>query len=174
MNIKINFSFCVIVDYKNHYIWNENFMTDIMQNSILSLVQQIHAAAGLQPNSAGNPVAGSDYSLTESITDAEVASTFENVMGLKYSQFSSADEMSDDEINTVIAALDETFSAYDYSVEVPDRVPLALKYELYRDLFSGEHVLTPGYTCHFDFCSGYCPGCKVADFCESRITDGWE
>lgn len=164
----------MIVDYKIHYIWIGNYITDAMQNSISILIQQIRAAAFLKKPETRVSLNNQGANVKVGLTDEDESATFESVMGLRYSQFLSADEMSDDEMIAVIAALDETFAVYDYFVEVPERVPLPLKYELYRDLFSGVHVLTPGYTCHFDFCSGYCPGCKVAEFCESRITDGWE
>jgi len=43
---------------------------------------------------------------------------------------------------------------------------LKLKYELLRDYFEDEFHYMPGFTTMIDFCTGWCPDCKILDYCD--------
>jgi len=67
----------------------------------------------------------------------------------------------------IIDAIEDTFLEFKIEVSLSDNVPTSLKYELIRSIFAEDIFHMPGYSTTQDFCSGWCPECKILDYCES-------
>lgn len=142
-----------------------------MQKYIDSLVEDIKEAKRLAPP----PFQFSEeYEEFESqMLEAENTPpvTSEQLMDLSPNQFPPSDKLTDNQMIEVINTLEETFDAFCIYIDLPDGVPTKLHYELLCEILNEDINLMPGFTHHYDFCSGYCPDCKISTYCNSKIDD---
>ena len=85
--------------------------------------------------------------------------------GVSYEELPPPEKLSDEQMTQVVDAMTETFEAFGMSVYLKKGMPTTLRYELLRDLFLDNMPYMPGW--NFDFCNGYCPGCKILDYCDT-------
>src|ERR1035437_6525116 len=142
-----------------------------MQNYINHLLEDIRQAKQMAPE---KPEFSEDYEEFEAqmlaIENAPEI-TYEKLMGLTYEQFPPSNRLNDAQMMNLIEDIIDTFQAFDMWIDLPDAVPLAEKYELIRELFNEKINFMPGFSCHFDFCSGSCEGCKIEDYCPSNLEE---
>jgi len=142
-----------------------------MQNYINHLIEDLKDAKQLAPEAlAFSPVYEEFEEQMLAIENAPDVS-YEKLMGLTFEQFPPSTMLTEEQMLSLINALEDTFESFNICVDLPQEVPLKLKYDLIRDLFKEKLHFMPGFTCHFDFCSGYCPGCEIALYCKNRIED---
>jgi len=142
-----------------------------MQNCINHLIEDLKDAKQLAPEA---PVFSKVYEEFEeqmlAIENAPDVS-YEKLMGLTFEQFPPSTMLTEDQMLSLINALEDTFEAFEICIDLPEEVPMKLKYDLIRDFFKEKLHFMPGFTSHFNFCSGYCPDCEIASYCKSRIED---
>lgn len=90
------------------------------------------------------------------------------LFGISYEELPPSEKLSEEQMQQLIDAILDTFAAFNCSADFPDNVPLKMQYELIRDKFAEPIHYMPGYSMHFDFCSGWCPDCKIADYCSNK------
>jgi len=85
--------------------------------------------------------------------------------GVSYEELPPPERISDKQMQQIVEAMTETFEAFGMSVLLSDKMPIRLQYELLRDLFLDNMPYMPGW--NFDFCDGWCPNCKIIDYCDN-------
>lgn len=100
----------------------------------------------------------------ENAPDIDVKKTF----GVSFEELPPPEKLTVKQMQQLIDAIEDTWNAFRISVELPCDIPVKLKYELFRDEFDEENNPIPGYANVFSFCDGWCPGCKLAEYCPSR------
>jgi hypothetical protein len=90
----------------------------------------------------------------------------ENLINVSYEELPPAEMLSKMQIQKLLIAIFNALSAKGTKVSIPGNgVPVGIVYEEIRDMFKEGIYEMPGWT--IDFCSGWCPECKFADYCES-------
>lgn len=143
----------------------------LMQNYINLFIEDLNDAKRNAPESPEFSEIYEEFEEQMLAVENAPDKSFDTLMGIAYHQFPPSTMLNEEQIRSVIDALEDTFNAFNMSIDLPDEVPLIVKYELIRELFTEKTHYMPGFTNHFDFCSGYCPGCKIAEYCTSRIED---
>ena len=87
--------------------------------------------------------------------------------GLSYEELPPPDKLTGKQMQQLIDAITETWANFNISVGFPDKAPLKLRYELIRDCFKADVHYMPGWSMHQDFCDGWCPDCKIVDYCDN-------
>jgi len=85
--------------------------------------------------------------------------------GVSYEELPPPERLTDEQKQQIVDAMKNTFDAFGMTIHIKKEIPINLQYELLRDLFLDNLPYMPGW--NFDFCSGYCPGCKILDYCDS-------
>jgi hypothetical protein len=146
-------------------------ITIIMQNYINLLIEDLQDAKSHAPESPEFSDIYDEFEEQMLAIENAPDKSFDSLMGITYQQFPPSTMLNEEQIRSVIDALEDAFDAFNMSIDLPDEVPLIVKYELIRELFTENTHYMPGFTNHFDFCSGYCSGCKIAEYCKNRIED---
>jgi len=145
-----------------------------MQKYINQVIGDIKAA---QINVPPDPELGTEKTYEEF---AEKMQAIENtpdvpakqLYGVSYEELPPLEKLSEPQMQQLIDAIEETWIKFNISTEFPEDVPLKLRYELIRDCFKDDIHYMPGWSMHQDFCDGWCPECKIADYCTS-INEIW-
>jgi hypothetical protein len=85
--------------------------------------------------------------------------------GLALEQFPPVDQLEDEEIQKIIDAFDEMLQSRNISMDMPENVPLRKAYPIIINLLNKEAWYFPTGMLHFDFCTGYAPGCELEEYC---------
>lgn len=89
----------------------------------------------------------------------------ENVVGVSYIELPPAEKLTTDQIQQLMIAILNALSAKGTSVTFPGNgIPVELAYSQLREHFKEGFHPMPGWT--IDFCSGCCPDCAFADYCD--------
>jgi hypothetical protein len=140
-----------------------------MEKYVTQLIEDIIEAAKWAPESF--EFSTNDEEFMGQIVEAESAPpvSSEKLMGLMYIQFPPSEKLTINQMMDITKAIEKTFAAFRMYIELPDAVPTPLRYELIRDLFKEKFHLIKGMNHHFDFCSGDCEPCAIADYCKINI-----
>ncbi|OQX98148.1 MAG: hypothetical protein B6I20_11450 [Bacteroidetes bacterium 4572_117] len=95
-----------------------------------------------------------------------------HLYGVSYEELPPPEKLTKQQMQQLIDAIIEMWVKFNISTEFPKNLPLKLRYELIRDCFEDDVHYMPGWSMHQDFCDGWCPGCKIADYCSS-IDEIW-
>jgi hypothetical protein len=139
-----------------------------MQKYINQLICDFKEA---EKNVPPTPVLSEDYEeFEEQMLAIENAPDIpaKKLFGVSYEELPPAEKLTKEQMQQLIEAITDTFEAFNCSVELPGNVPLELQYELVRDQFADPIHYMPGWSMHFDFCSGWCPDCKIIDYCDTK------
>ena len=142
-----------------------------MQNYVDHLLDDLKKAKQLAPE---KPEFSEDYEEFDAqmlAIENAPAITYEKLMGLSYDLFPPSDMLTELQMTDLIDSITDTFEAFDMWIDIPDAVPLADKYDMIHDLFNEKVNFMPGFSCHFDFCSGSCEDCKIAAYCPTNLED---
>lgn len=90
-----------------------------------------------------------------------------NVFGVSYEELPPPEKLTEPQMQQLIDAIEDTLYAFNASVDYKNEMPVKLKYEVLRDWFEEDVHIMPGFTMHLDFCDGWCPDCKIVDYCDS-------
>ena len=97
------------------------------------------------------------------------------LFGIAYEEIPPPEKLTDEQIQQLMEAMTDMLTAFNFYIELPEKVPLKLQYKLIRDIFAEEIHYMPGFTHHYDFCSGWCPDCEILEYCDSwKETWTWE
>lgn len=140
-----------------------------MEEYVKQLIEDINDAALLAPEQVVFSTKEEEFiaQITEAENTPPVSS--EKLMGLIYLQFPPSERLTIEQMIAINEAIEEMFAAFKIFIELPVAVPVTLRYELIRDLFKEEFHIMKGLNCHLDFCSGDCPPCAIADYCQINI-----
>ena len=98
----------------------------------------------------------------ETAPDVEAKELF----GVSYEELPPAEKLTKQQMQKILIAIEDTFTTFNFSLEYPENVPLKLRYQLMRKQFAEPVHYMPGFTHHYDFCTGWCPDCEILDYCE--------
>jgi len=99
------------------------------------------------------------------IEDGQLISS-EELLNVSYKELPPVERLSKMQIQQLLIAIFNALSAKGTTVNIPGNgVPVELVYEQIRERFKEGFHAMPGWT--IDFCSGWCPECKFADYCDS-------
>ena len=93
------------------------------------------------------------------------------LFGVSFEELPPANKLTETQMQELIDAIEDTWSVFGIGACFPDEIPLQLKYELVKDTFLDDIHYMPGWQMTHDFCTGYCPDCKLKDYCENCIHD---
>lgn len=136
-----------------------------MQRYIDQLIEDLRQA---QLKAKPEPDFGNTYKEFErAMLEIENAPDVETgkVFGVSVKELPPPDKLNEQQIQQLVKVIMETFEAFGSSVELKDSMPLAFQYQLLRELFAEKGQIGHGW--HFDFCTGWCPDCKIFDYCDS-------
>lgn len=88
-------------------------------------------------------------------------------------QLRPAEELTDEEIVTLLDKLADGLAEIHISVDLNDGVPPRLIYEHLLEMIEDEFELLGGGAWHLDGCTGYCPGCFQRPWCEFGNGSCW-
>jgi len=90
----------------------------------------------------------------------------ESLFGVSYEELPPVEMMDKMQIQNLLIAMLNAMSAKGIRVHIPGNgVPGKIVYEEIRKMFKDGFSAAPGWT--IDFCSGWCPDCKFADYCNT-------
>ena len=86
--------------------------------------------------------------------------------GLKKEHFPPKEQLSENDMKMTLGAFDGMLRTWNASIDFPENMPYSDRYEFLRNriLEEGFTPVKSGYI-HFDFCSGYAPGCAWGKYC---------
>ena len=101
--------------------------------------------------------------------EAEYKPVYE-IIGVDPKDFPPADILTKDEIKAEFNKLIGIFNEHGISYGVNDNVPVEVSYRFLTEdyLLSESQDLPPDFGWTIDGCSGDCPGCFQADYCENK------
>jgi len=139
-----------------------------MQRYIDQLIEDLRKAKNHVPS---EPKFSEDYEeFEEQMFAIETAPDvpMKKLFGVSYEELPPPERLTDSQMQQLIDAIVDTWEAFNCSADFPENVPLKLKYELIRDEFADPIHYMPGYSMHYDFCSGWCPECRIIDYCKTK------
>jgi hypothetical protein len=139
-----------------------------MQRYIDQLIEDLREARKHVPS---EPKFSEDYEeFEEQMFAIETAPDvpMKKLFGVGYEELPPPAKLTEEQMQLLIDAILDAWEAFNCSVDFPENVPLKLKYELIRDEFADSIHYMPGYSMHYDFCSGWCPECKIIDYCTNK------
>lgn len=89
-------------------------------------------------------------------------------IGIKTEELPPFELLTLDQAQQIVDTIIESLKTYGLNIILPKEVPIDLRYKLVRELFEEEMQLIPGWTNNYDFCSGECLECKIANYCSIR------
>ena len=90
------------------------------------------------------------------------------IFGLGREDLPPSDKLNPAQLKKLYHAIVDTFTAFSCHISFPEQVPLKLRYDILRDEFADEVMHNPAFLNHYDFCTGWCPGCRILDFCDTK------
>jgi len=139
-----------------------------MQRYIEQLIEDLQNA---KKNVLPEPDFGESYEEFEEKM-LEIESTPEvsakQIFGVSYEELPPVEKLTNEQIQILIDVICDTAAAFKCSFDFPESVPLKLQYQLIRNKFNEDIQIMPGFNLHFDFCSGWCPDCEIADYCKTK------
>lgn len=120
-----------------------------------------------------NPIPENDLAQTyeefekqmQAIEEGQTVSA-ESLLGVSYEELPPVEKLDEMQIQNLLIAMLNAMSAKGIRVDIPGNgVPGKIVYEAIREMFKEGFSAAPGWT--IDFCSGWCPECKFADYCNS-------
>jgi hypothetical protein len=96
---------------------------------------------------------------------SERPQSFSRVCNLPFEQFPPVDQLKEEEMRSIIKAIEDMFETWNHQVCLPENIPVAIAYPLVVGLMNEEAWYLPrGAICH-DFCTGYSPECELKEYC---------
>lgn len=90
------------------------------------------------------------------------------IFGVSYEELPPPEKLTDAQMIQLIEAIEDMWEVFGVGSTMPENVPLKLQYELIKDTFLDDFHYMPGWHMTHDYCSGWCPDCKIADYCTSK------
>lgn len=91
--------------------------------------------------------------------------TFGYYCGLKAIDFPPSDQFTGNEIKQVYEAFEKLLYSWNAGIDLPEKLPLPLRYEFMVNTLAEGFIVNNNGIMHFDYCSGYAPGCVFKEHC---------
>lgn len=89
-----------------------------------------------------------------------------DMLNVSFEELPPVEMLNKVQIKKLLISIFNALSAKGTNVHVPGSdAPVEVVYEAIREMFKDGFRAMPGW--NIDFCSGWCPECKFADYCES-------
>ena len=144
-----------------------------MKKYLKHLLNDITAARAMRP--PARPVADEEFLpweiedwMTDDEPDLKIRLTVGDRMGLRKDEFPPEDYWTDDEAAQIVAALHETFSAYNLAVDFPKKLPPKWAYRMFLVAFDRHAPDMPFGEYHLEFCDYDEETCPFGEFCGCR------
>jgi hypothetical protein len=134
-----------------------------MQNYLNHLLSDLRAA---KKNAPPAPDFGKTYKEFEkAMLEIENAPYVEpkNAFGVSYEELPPPEKLTEQQMHQLLEAILDTWDSFGISASLPKKAPIHVQYEVVRDCFADKKQAVPGMV--YDFCTGWCPGCKLCDYC---------
>ena len=90
--------------------------------------------------------------------------TFGYYCGLDPANFPPVEQLTDEEMIIVRKAFEKMMHTWNYSIHLPENLPVPFAYELIVNSLNHESTLMDSGVMHFG-CSGYAPDCELKEYC---------
>lgn len=142
-----------------------------MQNYINQLLTDLQEA---KKNIMPNPLTGNEpYEEFEAkmfAIETDRGKPAKEVLGIAHEELPPPEMLTEEQQIQLIDAVLDLFEARGQGIDLKENMPIAVQYELLRDVFAENIHASPGW--HIDFCDGWCPDCKILTYCDSW-KDSW-
>lgn len=99
------------------------------------------------------------------LSGEEPEHTFGYYCGLNSENFPPPEQLTDEEMNLIRKAFEKMMFTWNQGIDLPKHLPAAFAYQLIVYTLNREtNIVNSGFM-HFDFCTGYAPGCELKEFC---------
>src|SRR5690554_3025513 len=135
------------------------------------LLADIASAHRVIPTEKFHPHSMEETSLEQNFAEidrwvaGENLHTFAHYCGLQPLDFPPAEQLKNDDLLKVCEAFKQMMLSWNLGIDLPDDLPLSMKYTLMVDLLNTETVIPTNGTIVFDFCTGYAPECDLKSYC---------
>ncbi len=137
-----------------------------MQRYIEQLIEEF---AKVEANPVSEPDFGESYEEFEKeMLQIEEGRTIpsEQLFNICYEELPLVEKLNTQQIQQLLEAILNALSAKGTDVSIPGNgVPVELVYTEIREMFKEGFFALPGWV--IDFCSGWCPECAFADYCDT-------
>lgn len=106
-----------------------------------------------------------DFLEVERFLSEDPPSTFGDYCGLKVSDFPPSEQLTEEDMEAVIAAFKKMSYTWNLDFSFPDTLPTSLYYKfMVETLDENTWIVNSGFV-SFDYCSGNPEGCKFGEYC---------
>lgn len=99
------------------------------------------------------------------VEGAEPPHTFGYYCGLEASNFPPAEQLTEEEMEQVIAAFRQMMFSWNLDIDLPGGLPIAIAYAITIDTLNMKTGIVNSGFMSFDFCTGYAPDCIFKQYC---------
>lgn len=99
------------------------------------------------------------------VNGEEPEHTFGYYCGLSPENFPPAEQLTDEEMILVRRAFEKMMFTWNQGIDLPEKLPVAFAYKMTVDSLNMKTTIVNSGNMHFDFCSGYAPGCAFKEYC---------
>lgn len=95
----------------------------------------------------------------------EAEHTFGYYCGLAAVNFPPPEQLTGDELKTVIEAFGHMMFSWNLDISLPEKLPLPIAYAMTIDTLNSKTSIPNSGFMGFDFCTGYAPDCIFKEYC---------
>ncbi|MEO9144583.1 MAG: hypothetical protein ABI237_03420 [Ginsengibacter sp.] len=99
------------------------------------------------------------------VSREEPEHTFGYYCGLSWGNFPPAEQLADDEMILIRKAYEKMMFTWNQGIDLPEKLPVAFAYKMIVDSLNMKTTIVNSGGMHFDFCTGYAPGCVFKEYC---------
>ncbi|MBN2662935.1 MAG: hypothetical protein JXR68_04735 [Bacteroidales bacterium] len=145
-----------------------------MQRYIEQIIQDLQDAKNNVPPDPELEKTESYEEFAEKMFAIETAPSqpMKKLFGVNYEKLPPPEKLTNEQMQQLIDAIEDTFSEFNIGIDFKDEIPIKLKYEVLRDEFEDDFLYMHGFHTTIDFCDGWCPECKIADYCDIKY-ENW-
>jgi hypothetical protein len=101
----------------------------------------------------------------ERFVSEDPPSTFGDYCGLKASDFPPSEQLTEEDMQAVIAAFKKMSYTWNLDFSFPDKLPTPIYYKFMVETLDEKTWIVSSGTVSFDYCSGNPEGCKFGEYC---------
>jgi hypothetical protein len=142
-----------------------------MERYISQLLADIAAASRSENNAT--PVAQEEtfesyIAEVERYLSGEGAKPLRRILGLEEIQFPPIERLTDQQMLHVISAFKNCLDSWNVSLEMPEKLPISLKYTLYISTLASTINIVNSGTIHLEACTYCSDNCLLGEYCECK------
>jgi len=99
------------------------------------------------------------------LSGEEPEHTFGYYCGLNSENFPPAEQLTDEEMMIVRKAFEQMMLTWNHALNLPENLPVGFAYTMTINSLNHETSMVNSGCMHFDFCTGYAPGCELKEYC---------